>query len=288
MPLKRYSLRWQLLSLVLFIALLVSYWWYTQNEAFPHGGSVIGLIYGFIALALMLILVFFGMRKRWHRSRWGKLESWLQGHMYLGILSFFVILAHTGFRFQDKVAVSLFVVIVVVILSGMFGAVLYRLVPRMLTEVGSNLTIDEMSDQINQLARSMSRIASEKSAPFQRIYRDLMKQAVPGWAAGWRLLLSDARGSALRKSQGEWTKQIGSVGSDEQADLRQLLVLSRQHRELHIRLVAQQRYKNLLDFWLFLHLPLSLVMLVLIVAHIWGAFYYSNVSVLIPWPWEQR
>ena len=283
MPLKRYGLRWQLISLVLFIALLASYRWYTQNEQFPHGGSVMGLIYGVIALILMLMLVFFGVRKRWHRTRWGKLESWLQGHMYLGILSFFVILAHTGFRFEDKVAVALFIVIIAVILSGMLGAVLYKIVPRMLTEVGSNLTIDQMSDQLNQIARSMARVASEKSQTFQGIYRDLMKQSVPGWGAGWRLLLSDSRGSALRKSQGDWTKQLGSVGRDEQADLRQLLVLSRQHKELHIRLIAQQRYKNLLDFWLFLHLPLSLAMLVLIVAHLWGVFYYSNLPALLGW-----
>ena len=42
-------------------------------------------------------------------------------------------------------------------------------------------------------------------------------------------------------------ESLHGVGRDEQADLRQLLVLSRQHKELHIRLIAQQRYKNLLD-----------------------------------------
>jgi hypothetical protein len=191
------------------------------------------------------------------------------------VLSLFVILAHTGFRFQDKVAVFLFVVIIGVIATGMFGAILYKTVPRELTEIQSNLTGQEISDQLNQLSKTMARIASGKSAPFQRIYYSLMGEAMPGFLAGWKLVFSGGRKA---DKPGDWTGLVAMVGKSEQDELRQLLVASRQQKELHLRLVYQQRYRNILDFWLYLHIPLSIAMLALIVAHIWGVFYYGVIK----------
>jgi hypothetical protein len=71
--------------------------------------------------------------------------------------------------------------------------------------------------------------------------------------------------------------QLARVPAAEQEELRQLLVLGRQHRELAGRLVAQQRLRNLLDAWLYLHLPLSAVLLVLIAAHLVAVFYFGRV-----------
>ena len=64
----------------------------------------------------------------------------------------------------------------------------------------------------------------------------------------------------------------------EQEELRQLLVLSRQRRELHQRLLAQQRYRNQLEVWLYLHLPLSLALVALVAAHLIGVFFFSKIK----------
>jgi len=273
-PIKRYGRRWRLITLVLFLALAGSWVWYRQTESFLHGGTPMGLIYGFLSLFLMTLLLYFGIRKRAYRSRFGKLEEWLQAHIWLGIFSLFVIVAHTGFRFEDKIAVALFVVIVTTILSGILGAVLYRTVPRELTAVQSNLSGAEISEQLNQLTKAMARIASGRSAPFQRVYYGLLKESLPGYLAGWRLLVS--KPSKVVERKGEWTNLVALVDKAEQTDLRQLLVLSRQHKELHLRLLYQQRYRNILDFWLYLHIPLSIAMVVLIVAHLWGVLMWGG------------
>lgn len=274
MPIARYGRRWRLLTLLLFVALAASWVWYRQTESFLHGGTPMGLVYGFVTLFLMLFLLYFGVRKRAYRSRFGKVEEWLQAHIWIGIFSFFVMLAHTGFRFEDKVAVALFVVISATIASGIFGAILYRTVPRELTAVQSNLTGEEISAQLNQLTKSMARIATGKSVPFQQIYYGLLKESLPGFLAGWRLLLSKPAKAIEKK--GRWTELVARVDKREQDDLRQLLVLSRQHKELHLRLLYQQRYMNVLDFWLYLHVPLSIAMVVLIVAHVWGALMWGG------------
>ena len=260
------------------LAVLIASWVkYEEGEPFTHGGSPMGLLYGLISLALIVLLMFYGIRKRAYRSRLGKLENWLQSHIYLGVLTFFVILAHTGFRFEDRVATILFVVVTLVIASGILGAVLYKTVPRALTEVESNLTNDEISDQLNQLGKAMARLSSQKSDSFQQIYSRLMSEVKPGIMAGWRLLFRGGR-LGLGEQPKDLSAKLALVPLEERDDLRQLLVLSRQQKELHIRLLAQQRYRNILDFWLYLHLPLSIALIALIAAHLWGAFYYGKIS----------
>lgn len=267
---------WRRIFFVLLIGTSASYFYYARRE-FPHGGSTYGLAYGIAGTALILLLAFFGIRKRWYRSTFGTLEQWMQSHIYLGLLVMVVLLFHTGGRFHDKIAVTALVLVAIVVASGIAGAILYATVPRMLTEVESELTVEEIADQLNQLARSMARIASGRSAPFQRIYDELLRQTAPGGLAGWRLIVSAAR----RKPQqdADWARLIALVPREEQEELRQMLVVSRQRRELLLRLVYQQRYKNILEFWLYIHIPFTIALLAFAALHIAAAFYYGR----MPW-----
>jgi len=267
---------WRRVFIVLLIGTSASYWYYAQKE-FTHGGSSFGLAYGIAGTALILLLAFFGIRKRWYRSTFGTLEQWMQSHIYLGVLVLVILLFHTGGRFNDKIAVATLVLVIIVVASGIVGAILYATVPRMLTEVESELTVEELGDQLNQMARSMARIASARSAPFQRIYDELMRQTAPGPLAGWRLIVSRLK----RKSQqdADWARLIGLVPREEQEELRQMLVVSRQRRELLLRLVYQQRYKNILEFWLYVHVPFTIALLAFAVLHVAAVFYYGK----MPW-----
>jgi hypothetical protein len=66
------------------------------------------------------------------------------------------------------------------------------------------------------------------------------------------------------------------VPAVEQDELRQLLVLSRQRGELLERLVAQQHFRNLLAAWLYIHVPLSIALVVLVGAHVAAVFYFAR------------
>ena len=275
MPVPRSGALWRWIFAVLLIAVSAPFFWYSKHE-FPHGGSPLGLTYGIAGFLLILLLAFFGIRKRWYRSTWGTLEQWLQSHIYLGLLVLALLLFHAGGRFSDAIAVTALVLAVIVVFSGVVGAILYATIPRLLTEVESNLTVDQISDQLNQLARQMARIASAKSPQFQRTYSQLMRQSVPGWLAGWRLLFSEPR-AAARQSTTEWSSLLGAVPKDEAEDLRQMLVLSRQRRELLLRLIYQQRYKNILEAWLYVHVPFTILLLVMSVVHVASVFYYGRI-----------
>jgi hypothetical protein len=274
LPVARSGVYWRPIFVVLLAAATASYIWYDKRE-YTHGGSKMGIIYGVVGTGLILLEAFFGIRKRWYRSTFGTLEQWLQSHIYLGVLVMVILLFHSGGRFNDTVAVTTLVLTGIVVASGIFGAILYLTIPRLLTEVESNLTVEEISDQLNQLARSMARIATGKSAPFQRIYNELLRELQPGWLAGWRLLFASGR---RRETTGDWTRLIALVGKEEQDDLRQMLVLSRQRKELLLRLISQQRYKNILDAWLYIHVPFTIALILFAVIHIAGVFYYRRLG----------
>ncbi len=275
MPIARSGILWRRIFFVLLIASTASFILYVQRE-YPHGGSRWGLVYGVAGFFLCFLLAFFGIRKRWYRSTFGTVEQWMQSHIYLGILVLVILVFHTGGRFHDKVAVATLILVAIVVCSGVLGAILYVTVPRLLTEVESNLTVSEISEQLNQLGKQMARIASGKSSPFQRIYEQLIREAAPGWLAGWRLLFSRMR--RVQAPTSDWANLLSLVQKDEQEELRQMLVVSRQRKELLIRLIYQQRYKNVLEFWLYIHIPFTILLLLFALLHVAAVFYYGRIS----------
>jgi hypothetical protein len=275
MPVHRSGPFWRLVFLVLLIAVTALFIYQARRE-YPHGGSTLGIAYGIAGSALIVLLAAFGIRKRAYRSTLGTLEGWMQSHIYLGILAGVVLLLHTGFRFHDGIAVATYVLVLIVVFSGIAGAILYVTIPRLLTEVESNLTVDEISDQLNALAKQMARIASGKSSPFQRIYNELISESRPGWLAGWRLLFTRRRQKP--QAAGDWSNLLGLVGKEEQDELRQMLVVSRQRKELLLRLIYQQRYKNILEAWLYVHVPFTIAAMIMAVVHVAAVFYYRNVG----------
>lgn len=266
------SRRWRRWTVGMLVLLTAGYALYARGE-FPHGGSLPGLALGVLALLLVGVLLYYGVRKRRYRGGSGSLETWLQSHLYLGVLSLFVVLFHSGFRFEDDMAVAAFAVLVLVVLTGLFGAVLYTTLPRVLTEVQGDASPEEVSDDVHRLRRSMARLAEGRSATFRRIRESLDRELEPREWGGWRLVLRPVR---RREASGDWTELLRRVEPDEQEDLREMLVRSRQAKELLQRLRLQQRYKNLMEAWLYLHVPLSLGLVVLVAAHVVAVVYYRG------------
>lgn len=266
--------RWRRRAWVVLLLLIGSYVWYASHE-YPHGGSPIGLTYGTLGVFLIVLLMLYGIRKRSYKNRWGMLQTWLHVHIYLGLLVLVVILFHSGFRFHDTMAVTALVLLTVVVVSGILVVRLYSLVPPLHVNVDSNLTLSEMSDQMNTLAQSMARLATGKSEAFQAVYSSLIQAEQPAFLAGWRLLVGRYRKRRLGKNMGAALEmELAKVAPQEETDLQWLLELGNQMREMHTRLTQKQRYRNLLEAWLYLHIPLSFALILAVIVHVIAAFYY--------------
>src|SRR5258708_6415564 len=120
-PVARSGVLWRRIFILLLAGVSASYIWDYRRE-YTHGGSQMGIAYGVAGTLLILLLAFFGVRKRWYRSTFGTLEQWMQSHIYLGVLSLVVLIFHSGGRFNDAVAVTTLILVAIVVFSGIFGA----------------------------------------------------------------------------------------------------------------------------------------------------------------------
>jgi hypothetical protein len=99
----------------------------------PRGGSAIGLLFGILGFAFMLFAAALGARKRVPVWRLGRAQTWMRGHLWLGLLSLPLILLHGGFHFGGTLTRVLMWLLIITVASGVFGAALQHYLPRMMT-----------------------------------------------------------------------------------------------------------------------------------------------------------
>jgi hypothetical protein len=129
----------------------------------PSGGSPVGLIYGIVGYALMLFAGLIGLRKKFPVWRVGRATTWMRGHLWLGLLSFPLILFHSAFSLgAGALTRTLMVLFIIVVVSGLLGAVLQQYIPRLMTERVQLETIYEQIDSVRtQLLEEAEKIVAD-------------------------------------------------------------------------------------------------------------------------------
>lgn len=125
---------WAFASLVLLAASAIAYIAYAARAPEGvRGGSAAGLAFGSLGFAFMIFAALLGARKRVPVWRLGRAQGWMRGHLWLGFLSFPLILFHGGFHFGGTLTSVLMWLLIIVVGSGVFGAVLQNYLPRIIT-----------------------------------------------------------------------------------------------------------------------------------------------------------
>lgn len=256
------------------IALLISYVYYAK-DTIPSGSTIGGLIYGWIGLIAILILMFLGIRKRWYASHLGTLQGWTSAHVYLGLLILLIIPMHAGFRFGWDVHTLAFALLAVVVLSGIVGVRLYLVMPQKLTVYESGMLPDKVEAEINRVLRDMKALAAGKSEAFARLYGKELRRSRKIKSQGWRVLFRRVDLSAsLAARTDELHRLVSQIPSAEQESFAQYCALALRKTELETFLAGQMRVKNALDSWLYVHLPVSIAMVVAVAVHLLVVLYY--------------
>lgn len=266
--------RYLLMAMLAGVALLGSYAYYASDTT-PSGGTVGGLIYGSIGLATILALMFLGIRKRSYASHLGTVQGWVSAHIYLGLLTLLIIPMHAGFHFGWDVHTLAFVLLVVVVLSGLGGLVLYLTVPPMLTKYESGMLPDKIEAELNRIVGEMKPLASGKTGLFQRLYFEETRRAVTTKPHGWKLLFAGQKpSSTLKVRVQELNRILPQIPASQHEDFSQFSALVLQRTEMESYLASQMRLKNALQAWLYVHVPVSIAMGVAVIVHLLVVSYY--------------
>lgn len=291
----------------LLMALAVIAYLFDNPDPEPFGGTVLGYILGILATLIVIFLLLYGIRKRitprlprakngdhgtislsvterkastlfirnQNEGRHGgfTLQGWLSSHVYLGGSLVVLATLHTGFQFGFNVHTLSYFLMMLVILSGVYGTYVYLYLPRLITENLGEDTLDSLLLKIDDL----DRLAATSSLQFQNEICELVARAHEGTRIGGNFF-QQLRGrqkncptaQAVQKLQG-----LGKGFADDKLKSFHDLYTIMAHKEVIVmRARKDVMFKARLDLWLYFHAPLSIAFLVALVSHIVAIFFY--------------
>lgn len=263
--------RYLKLALVLVAATITAY--VLHRPAIGHyGGTWLGYVLGIIAAAIVLLLLWLGVRKRNYYGA-GTMQGWLSAHVYLGLSLIVVATLHTGFQFGWNLHTLAYALMLGVITSGFYGIYAYFRFPHLLTVNLNNDSFKSLLLEINKLdllARGYALQLSDEII-------SLTAQAAHATRIGGTVL-EQLQGSMQDCPTSLAVTRLHQLGKDMKG------VQMKAHRELYTlmlrreTLVARVRrdimLRAKLRFWLYIHVPLSIALLAALIAHISAIYFY--------------
>ena len=103
---------------------------YVATQAIPPAYELFGHTIGIIGFILMLMTeTLYSLRKRSRSVKWGKMSTWLQSHIFMGLVGPFMVLLHSSWKFNGLAGVSMLLTIIIVF-SGFIGRYIFTRIPR--------------------------------------------------------------------------------------------------------------------------------------------------------------
>jgi hypothetical protein len=231
---------------------------------------------GWTLFAVILLLTAFNARKKLPFLPLGTSESWLQLHIYGGLLAVVLLAVHCNFRVPNGVLESwLAWLFVLVTLSGLAGLALSRGIPRRLTTRGDEV----LFERIPSLRRSLSEQAQELA--LQSVAISESRTLADFYVKRLQEFFERPRNLPRHFFQSQ--RPINALVHE----MRQLeRYLNPKGREVLAKLIALAQQKDTLDYhyahqlalklWLFVHIPLTYAMLLFSVVHAVLAYAFAG------------
>jgi hypothetical protein len=144
-----------LLAAVLITAIYVFVVFWTRQ--IPPAGALFGHLLGILGFILMLLTeILYSIRKRSHSARWGSMASYLQLHIFTGLVGPYLVLLHSSWKFNGLAGATTLLTIIIVV-SGFIGRYIYTQIPRSLD--GAEVESPASQFQAGALARARRLLA---------------------------------------------------------------------------------------------------------------------------------
>lgn len=225
---------------------------YAFFPAILRGYTLSGLFFGVSSLALAALTFLYSLRKRSLQEKMpvGTMAGWLWGHVYLGLLCVLLAFAHAGYGsvgLELSLGKVLLLLLVVLVVSGLIWRVVYAFVPaKAANEVGHY----SQSSSKNRAASALveiEKLSAGRSPALQQMVEWLL-----------RTTASDAEVAHVGRT----------VPHEDQAVVPELVRLTRTRHQMLSREKRQGSYRRRLQGLRILHVPVSLLFLLLLPLHV--------------------
>ena len=262
--LKHKGFRWLWIALALSGISIAGYLMIDQQPR-PNGGSWYGYTLGTIGFGLIIWLSLLGVRKRRINPGVWSLKAWTSAHVYLGLALIVIGTLHTGFQIGWNVHTLAYVLMLLVIITGIYGVVVYTTLPASLSANRNEMTRAQMLDALTAIDRQLESAAQ----PLGRAEADLVIAA----------LAQDVfAGGPLARLTGSYpgcatTRALRGMGGSGEATTRVAALLEKRREQLD-QIRGALRIRAMLEIWLFIHIPLTIALIAALTAHVISVFFY--------------
>ena len=264
--------RWLKIAAVLSLAAVLVYL-LVDVQPRHNGGSWLGYTLGTIGFGLILWLGMLGIRKRnITRGRWS-LKAWTSAHVYLGLALIVIGTLHTGFQFGLNVHTVAYVLMMLVILSGIYGITVYAALPQGLSDSRSEMTGPQMIEAVNSLDKQIQSAAQPLSDADSEVVLGSLGED-PFGGGVWRRLSGSYPSCGNRRALQIMRGRIVETSGKQAAAVEQVVALLEKKAAALQRVRGYVQRRALLEIWLYIHIPLTVALIVALIAHVVSVFFY--------------
>jgi Fe-S-cluster-containing dehydrogenase component/CRP-like cAMP-binding protein len=230
-------------------------------------------ITGIVGLVGVAAVMSYPLRKQVYRRRAGALRYWMLMHVYLGVVAGLALLLHGGRTTGGLLTSLLMITFDAVIVTGVFGTLVYLVVPRVMTSIeGEPLLVEDLRARRDELRETLAEIGQRSNESL----REFVHRKVRGKVFSFRYLL---RQYFKRE---ELTELLAAARGEYEAEARGLDPESRQflleavETTVTLRRVDSLIYLHqLLKLWLAPHVVASSLMLALMFVHVVQVVFFA-------------
>lgn len=224
---------------------------------------------GWLLLATLLFLASYNLRKQMPYPPLIKSSTWLQFHIYVGLLSILLFVCHTGIRLPngplETVMAALYACVAI---TGIIGLMLSRIIPSRLAVRGPEVLYERIPSFRRQLRKQAEQLAVDSVqetnlTTLSDFYAKRLADYFRGPRDYWRHLFQSSRPrheivSSLRSLNRYLNDQERRI-----ADKLEELIENKDTLDYH------HAMQGTLKGWLFVHIPLTYALLLFVAVHVW-------------------
>lgn len=271
--------RYLKLALLLCVAAIGAYIWHRHTHfntpgGVGYGGTLMGYALGTVAALTIVWLLWLGVRKRRYGASLTMTQGWLSAHVYLGLALVVVATLHTGFEIGVNLHTLAYVLMLLVVFSGIYGVLVFLREPERMTANMGEDDVPSLLLQIQEIDQQAARLALQLPDEFNALVQAAAQKTRLQGSVFQHAFQTLARGCPTHRAV-ERMQQLNRKLKDETA---------RQGREVHGLMLARRtavekirselRSLARLRLWLLIHVPMSFALLIALTSHIVSVFIY--------------
>ncbi len=230
------------------------------SQGIPKASGVFGHGLGILGFLLMLSTeTLYSLRKRARGKAIGRMSTWLQIHIFTGLVGPFMVLLHSSWKFNGLAGVLMLMTIIIVV-SGFVGRYIYTAVPR--TVDGAEVALRDLEQQITLADAQLQELGAPRLA------------SVVSTAGGASAVFG--RAFARWRYEREIDRVVKSIGAAGQSHAKQLRQLFENRFRVQQQIKSLATARRLLAVWHTVHIPIGVALFTVAAIHIGSTIYYAT------------